>query len=266
MAISTLPNIQRTPSTPNPQNDSEKASHPATTNDNDDFNADGYPVKLTDEHKKWLNAFNDDYMALDHKKKNPDKRKWLKGRNDEFREMFPDSLIENSVATTKDVRFSLLFTSLTKLTSQQRVNRHFYNYYKKCMERMLRDQQGVLTGRVAPTIGNTPTIVGTAPHAGTVDHSSLFVFERKPEMTTARALFAKDNKDQILELVAARRIHLKLDTKSNLPLYNEIRGEEYNKLSAEEKRAWEMYAETENELALAAWEKPADDDVVLRYV
>lgn len=134
------------------------------------------------------------------------------------------------------------------------------------MERMLREQQGVLTGGVAPTIGNSPTIVGTAPDARSVEQSSLFVFEKKPEMTTARTLFAKDNKTQILEMVAARRIQQGLDTKSNLPLYNEIRSEEFKKLSAEEKAAWEAYAETENELAFAVWEKPADGDVVLRSV
>ncbi len=95
--------------------------------------------------------------------------------------------------------------------------------------------------------------------------SSLFLFEKKPEVTTDLALFTEENKTHILSLIKARRIKEGLDTKSNLPLFNKIRSEEFKKCTDEERAAWEDYARGWNEVALATWEESADEEVLLRY-
>ncbi len=91
------------------------------------------------------------------------------------------------------------------------------------------------------------------------------MFEKKPEVTTALALFTEENKAHILSLIKARRIEEGLDTKANLPLFNKIRSEEFKKCTDEERAAWEEYARGWNEVALATWEESADEEVILRY-
>ena len=94
--------------------------------------------------------------------------------------------------------------------------------------------------------------------------SSLFSFEKPPQLTTPLSLFTDENKKKILKLVRARRTQQGLKTTSNFSEFNKIRSEEFKKLNETEKRAWSEYADTVNEAALAAWENLPDDDLLLR--
>lgn len=103
-------------------------------------------------------------------------------------------------------------------------------------------------------------------HEGSTTRSSLFSFEKKPQLTTALALFTEQNKPELLELMNARRIAEGLGTTSNFPLFNKIRSEEYRKCAEEEMASWVDLAKRINEEALTAWEQPPDEEDLLRYL
>ncbi|KLO06225.1 hypothetical protein SCHPADRAFT_946273 [Schizopora paradoxa] len=241
MSTPIIPTITQRPSNALPIEPAPSSGIPTSSVDVE-LDANGHPDAFTPEQMKFLKQHNEDYLTVNTKRKNGAKKAWFEKRHAEFYEAFPGFLINNSTSET-----------------EAKIDRHFYNFARTHGAKLAK----AALDKAAPALATSETTTESKASAVDMAKCSLFSFEEAPEIRSALALFTEENKVAILSLVKMLRTEKGLDTTANLPLYNQVRSDEYKKLSDEDKAIWEAHAKEVTEQAFRDWEKP-DDDVILR--